>query len=299
MICLKIDADTYKGTAEGTANLLKVLQKENISASFFVSLGPDESGKAIKRIFKQGFIKKMLRTNAVKLYGFKTMLYGTLLAAPVISKKLAEILKQIERRGHEIGIHAWNHIKWQDELDNLTEAEIDSELNKAVSAYENITGHKLFGFAAPAWKINKTALKCLLKCGFKYLSLTRGINPAYPAMGEIKSDILEIPTTMPTLDEILAWDNMTAEKALDYLINLPKKNELNVYTLHTEVEGISYLSFFGKLINGWRQRGFEFKKMNDIAEEILQNPQKFKLSAEHKEIQFKNFPGRSGKLAVV
>ncbi|HUT85580.1 MAG TPA: polysaccharide deacetylase family protein [Elusimicrobiales bacterium] len=299
MIYLKVDIDTFRGTEKGVPNLLRLFAEENVSASFFATLGADESGKALKRIFKKGFIKKMFRTNAVKLYGIKTMLYGTLLPAPIISKKLAETLKKIELEGHELGIHSWNHVKWQDNLDSMTENQIDLELNKALSSYSALTGHKPYGFAAPAWKINETALKSLLKCDFRYLSVARGQKPAYIKIGDIVSDIIEIPTTMPTLDEILAWDNMTPEKALQYLTDTPKKNNLNVFTLHSEVEGMAYLDFFKNLIVNWKKKGFSFKLLHQVSEDLKNNPQKYAVTENPVEITFKNFLGRAQKLASV
>lgn len=64
--------------------MLDVFKQENIKATFFFSMGTDNSGKAIRRIFRKGFLTKMLRTKAPSTYGFKTMMYGTLLPAPHI-----------------------------------------------------------------------------------------------------------------------------------------------------------------------------------------------------------------------
>ncbi len=65
--------------------LLQVLEDQAVKASFFLALGPDNSGRAIFRVFRQrGFLEKMWRTRAPAIYGFKTMCYGTLLPAPLI-----------------------------------------------------------------------------------------------------------------------------------------------------------------------------------------------------------------------
>ena len=64
--------------------LLDLFAKEAVNATFFFSLGPDTSGKAIKRVFRKGFVKKVLSANPAASYGFRTMLYGTLLPAPDI-----------------------------------------------------------------------------------------------------------------------------------------------------------------------------------------------------------------------
>ena len=48
---LKVDVDTLRGYLEGVPALLDLFRKRGIRASFFFSMGPDNSGKAIRRIF--------------------------------------------------------------------------------------------------------------------------------------------------------------------------------------------------------------------------------------------------------
>src|SRR5262245_50008377 len=94
-VALKIDVDTYRGTREGVPAMLDDLRAAGVRASFYFTLGPDRSGRAILRVFtKPGFLAKMVRTNAVKMYGWKTALYGTLLPAPAIGKRCASILRR-------------------------------------------------------------------------------------------------------------------------------------------------------------------------------------------------------------
>ncbi len=52
---LKIDVDTERGTKEGVVNLLNLFSELNIPATFLFSLGPDNTGRALKRIFRPGF----------------------------------------------------------------------------------------------------------------------------------------------------------------------------------------------------------------------------------------------------
>ena len=82
-VALKVDVDTRAGMAEGVPRLRRMLNDRGIPATFFITFGPDNSGKAIRRIFRPGFLSKMLRTRAVRMYGWKTMLYGTLLPPPL------------------------------------------------------------------------------------------------------------------------------------------------------------------------------------------------------------------------
>ncbi|HSM99012.1 MAG TPA: polysaccharide deacetylase family protein, partial [Gallionella sp.] len=110
-LALKIDVDTYRGTREGVPRLVELLQTYNAQATFFFSLGPDHTGRAIKRVFRPGFLGKVSRTSVLEHYGIKTLLYGTLLPAPDIGAKCADILRMVRDAGFEVGIHCYDHIR--------------------------------------------------------------------------------------------------------------------------------------------------------------------------------------------
>ena len=58
LLALKIDVDTLRGTREGVPNLVLILKKHGVDATFLFSLGPDHTGRAIKRVFRPGFFGK-------------------------------------------------------------------------------------------------------------------------------------------------------------------------------------------------------------------------------------------------
>src|SRR5580698_5059266 len=94
-IAIKIDVDTDRGTRIGIPNLLKLFSDLNIPATFLFSLGPDNTGRAIKRIFRPGFLKKVSRSSVVSMYGIRTLLNGTLLPAPHIGKRNKKIIYDV------------------------------------------------------------------------------------------------------------------------------------------------------------------------------------------------------------
>ena len=88
-LALKIDVDTYRGTRDGVPRLVELLKQHGAGATFLFSLGPDHTGRAIKRVFRPGFLNKVRRTSVVSHYGVNTLLYGTLLPGPDIGRRCA------------------------------------------------------------------------------------------------------------------------------------------------------------------------------------------------------------------
>src|SRR3954465_9149543 len=113
-LALKIDVDTYRGTREGVPRLVETLQKHGAGATFLFSLGLDNNGRAIKRVLRPGFMQKVSRTSVVEHYGLMTLMYGTVIPAPDIGRRCAAILRSVRDAGFEVGIHTWDHVKWQD-----------------------------------------------------------------------------------------------------------------------------------------------------------------------------------------
>src|SRR5437660_5341057 len=107
-LALKVDVDTYAGTVEGIPRLLSLFAREGVQATFFFSVGPDNTGKAVKRVFRKGFVRKVLSANPAASYGIRTMLYGTLLPAPDIGGRADAVrsMREVVRAGHAIGLHA-------------------------------------------------------------------------------------------------------------------------------------------------------------------------------------------------
>ena len=133
-VALKVDVCNRRALEEGVPGLLRVLAEFGIRASFFIAFGPDNSGKAIRRIFRRGFLAKIIRTRAPSTYGFKTLLYGTLLPAPLVGEALPERLAQITAAGHEVGMHGWDHVGWHDGLAGMTLDEVRESLGRASRA---------------------------------------------------------------------------------------------------------------------------------------------------------------------
>ena len=236
-LALKIDVDTYRGTLCGVPRLVALLSRHNIQASFFFSLGPDHTGRAVMRALRPGFIKKVKRTSVLSHYGLKTLLYGTLLPGPDIGRSCADIMKGVAAAGHEVGIHCWDHVKWQDGIETADQDWTETQMNKACARYAEIFGTPARSHAAAGWQMNPHALRLTQRLGFAYASDTRGVGPFMPVCDGELIACTQLPTTLPTLDEIIGTDGVGPDNANETLLAATADPRCHVYTLHAELEG--------------------------------------------------------------
>ena len=292
---IKVDVDTYRGLKTGVPNLLAIFRRCAVRASFYFSLGPDNSGKAIRRVFtRKGFLQKMLRTRAVSMYGLRTVLYGTLLPAPIMGERLPHVIRAVRDAGHEVGIHAWDHVKWHDLLDAMTSEEIEAEFDKAARMFESILDFPANASAAAAWRANAESLSMLDRKNLLYHSNSRGTHPYFPRIGGRVFRTLEIPTTLPTADEILGTPGVDAKSLPDVLLSKFVPGKVNVFTMHAEVEGMGYQAPFERLLGGLLSRGVRCETLETIAREALTDKDKIPAC----DLVSGTVPGRSGKVAV-
>lgn len=184
VLVLKTDVDTLRGYREGVPRLLEIFRARKLRASFFFSFGPDNSGKAIRRIFKKGFLQKMRRTKAASAYGLRTLLYGTLLPAPKIVESEPSVFIRAVEEGHDCGIHSWDHVHWHDNLSKMSEEQIRGEFRKAMELFERYARRTAKSCAAPGWQVTPASLAVQDELGFDYCSDVRGSGYAFrPRMG--------------------------------------------------------------------------------------------------------------------
>jgi len=281
--------------AEGVPRLRRMLGERGIPATFFITFGPDNSGKAIRRIFRPGFVAKMVRTRAVRMYGWKTMLYGTLLPAPPVGTDFPELLRGLAADGHDVGLHAWDHVYWHDMLARMTPAEVASEFGRGIDAFKAVFAAPPRACAAPGWTATATSLQVQDGYDLLYHSDARGTAPFLPVMDDYAGRTPQIPTTLPTLDEILGTPDLGVTSPEEYLLGRVSAGKLNVFTLHAEAEGMGNADFFARFLDGLRARGAQFPRLCDVAEGWKSEPPSSTLPRSR--LFTGQVPGRAGTVA--
>jgi len=288
---LRIDVDTLRGTIKGVPTLCSILKKNNIKATFYFSVGPDNMGRNLWRLLKPAFLIKMLRSKAASLYGWDIIFTGTFWPGPKIghNKKARAAIKQASDDEHEIGLHAWDHRSWQANIVKWKPERIYQELQQAYTAIKEITGSIPTCSAAPGWRSTDEALLQKDKFNFKHNSDCRGEGTFYPIVNGEKLMTPQIAQNLPTYDELIGL-NITSENYNNNIIELiKKKNKLtNVLTIHAEVEGIACSEMFEEFLLLAKEQNISFVPIKDVISKDINTTSK---------IILKDMPGREGTIA--
>lgn len=294
LVALKIDVDTYRGTREGVPRLAGLLERLGVRATFLFSLGPDHTGRAIKRVFRRGFLGKVKRTSVVEHYGVRTLLYGVLLPGPHIGRRCRTQMQDIARRGFEVGVHTFDHVRWQDGVARADERWTRRELTRACDVFGEVFGRAPLVHGAAGWQMNAHLPALEAELGFRFASDSRGSGPFVPLGARDQAAVTQLPTTLPTLDELIGRADLEETDPVDHLLAVtaaaPDRDQ--VFTLHAELEGAKLLPAFERLLYAWRQRGVQLTDLGTYFETLGVS------ALPRCSIVEGSVPGRSGTLAL-
>jgi peptidoglycan/xylan/chitin deacetylase (PgdA/CDA1 family) len=289
-VAFKVDVCNHRALHAGLPELLRTLDRAGAPASIFVSFGPDNSGKAIRRIFRRGFLSKMLRTRAPRMYGVRTLLSGTLLPALPVGESAPGLLRSAEAAGHPVGLHGFDHVTWQDGVAAMDDAAVRASYARSAELFAHTLGHAPRFSGAPGWQITAASLRVQDELGLSFASDCRDGDPFYPADGAWRAQTLQIPTTLPTSDELLAAGAARAADLADWYDAHLVPERLNVVGVHAEAEGIHFAEWLRSWLDALRARAVSFVSLADVADRESARAATCRVVA-------RELPGRSGPVA--
>lgn len=309
LLTLKIDVDTYRGTREGVPNLVRMLNAHQARATFLFSLGADHTGWALRRAFRPGFFSKVARTSVLEHYGLKTLMYGVLLPAPNIGKDCAAEMHAVRDAGFECGIHTWDHVQWQDHVHGQGAAWTLRMMRNAATRYTQVFGAPSQTHGAAGWQMNPVAIGEHETTGYRYASDGRAMlnddgslasedsGPHRLQSNNKTLPCIQLPTTLPTLDELLGREIdgtvITSANIAEHLLKLTAgATRDHVYTLHAELEGQKLAPVFEQLLTGWKNQGYQLASMADYHDKVKND------TLPSCQLTWGEVPGRSGQLIV-
>jgi len=230
----------------------------------------------------------------VSHYGIRTLLNGTLLPGPQIGKKAAHILRRASAEGHEVGIHCHDHVLWQDFVSLKDSDWTRREMEKAWKAFHTATNARPETIGAAGWQLNQYVIALEEELGFQYASDVRGRTPFFPTMEGTRSNCIQLPTTLPTLDEIIGADGIDASNCWESILEKSREDlpQGHVYTLHAELEGMKLIPAMETLLEHWKSSGFEFFTLGQLHDSLDRS------TVPVHPILMEEVEGRSGPLAI-
>jgi peptidoglycan/xylan/chitin deacetylase (PgdA/CDA1 family) len=233
------------------------------------------------------------------------LLYGTLLPGPDIGKSAPEIMRRTRDEGFETGIHSWDHVGWQDGVQGASAAWTRAEMQRAQNRYTDVFKEPAQTHGAAGWQMSTSALRLTQDLGFEYCSdgrtQTKATFAHYPVIqGEIIG-CAQLPTNLPTLDELIGIDGCTEANVDQALLarTAPGKHPVDsngahchVFTLHAELEGGRLMPIFERLLSGWRNQGYELVTTRALFRSLSTG------AIPYHHVGLGTIPGRSGSLLV-
>jgi polysaccharide deacetylase family protein (PEP-CTERM system associated) len=92
---------------------------------------------------------------------------ATFFILTTVAEVYPDLIREMLRQGHEVGIHAYRHRL----VYNLTPAEFEEDLERSMDILKGVGVNQIYGFRAPYWSITKKslwALDILKRRGLKY-----------------------------------------------------------------------------------------------------------------------------------
>ncbi len=128
-------------------------------------------------------------------------------------------MRAVRDAGFEVGVHCHDHVRWQDGVAHADAAWTRREFVRALEAFQGVFGAAPRAHAAAGWQLNAQVLELEHEFGLAYASDARGTAPFWPTMGGVQGRCMQLPTTLPTFDELIGVDGMDAQAAAQHLLH--------------------------------------------------------------------------------
>jgi peptidoglycan/xylan/chitin deacetylase (PgdA/CDA1 family) len=222
--------------------------------------------------------------------------------------------------GFECGIHTWDHRVWQDHVKTRDAQWTQQTMQRAHQRFIEIFGSAPVTHGAAGWQMNGAAFRQLDAFGMAYSSDGRAMlnedgsiasplaGPHRLAIDGVARACVQLPTTLPTLDELLGRtidgvlldpSNIAAK-----LLALTANPRDHVFTLHAELEGQKLGPIFEQLLQGWRTQGYDLVSMGDYYSRIQDREREDRGDRNTSDglpvfpLHWAELPGRSGDMIV-
>ena len=143
-------------------------------------------------------------------------------------------MREVARRGFEVGVHTYDHIKWQDGVARASLRGRGASSCWRVRELIRVFDRAPQAHGAAGWQVNDSVPGLEEELGFHYASDVRGVGPFVPVVGGNEVPVPQLPTTLPTLDELIGREDLGGVDPIEHLRGLTREGRDQVFTLHAE-----------------------------------------------------------------
>jgi peptidoglycan/xylan/chitin deacetylase (PgdA/CDA1 family) len=256
-IGLRIEVGSLRGLKVGVPRLVELLKAREAGATFFFDMGPDRSGRFANRLKRELLPEGLGSPDFKQRYGPLGRVRGWLYPGPRLFRRGAKQMRAVRDAGFEVGVRGWCGAEWQTHVHERDAQWTEREMRRAAGAFEKVFGEPPRAHAAPAWQMNVQAWRLVQRLGYEYGADARG---EYPFVPVHRAEIVlcpQLPTTLPTLDELIVACG-GPEAAGDRLLEITREGQgEQVFGLAAESEGDALLQVFADILDGWREQNCE------------------------------------------
>lgn len=237
-IGLRISVATARGAALAVPRLVELLARHGAGATFYFNLGPDR--------------------------------WHRLFPAREVGARARAALATAREAGFELGLYGWDPTRWPHRMRPADAPWIESALTRACEAFEQLVGEPPRTHAAPGWQTNRHVLRLTQRLGFHYAADTRGRHPYMPVCEAELALCPQLPTTLPTLDELIEGGEAPSETAHELVLDATTGTDgaSHVFALRAELGASTLAPAFERLLEAWRTRGCEIVALRTVFESL-------------------------------
>jgi len=241
VIGLRVDVDFEIGMMRGVPYLLDLFKAEGITATFYVTLGPDGFKNNKSRVKTPGYIKRIMAFNPFNIitkFG-PVYLFRQFFGNPgMVGSDHPEVLKKIINDGHEIGVHGYDHFWWAENIWNCNDNEVRQEMNKGLTVFKDLTGEDAKVWASPNWRCSKLSMQIVDELRLSYGADCRGTHPFIPMIDDWTAKTPQFPISLPCLHEIKSYLDSPTDGEIIKEFTSKLRDGYNLWCIHDYYEGI-------------------------------------------------------------
>jgi undecaprenyl phosphate-alpha-L-ara4FN deformylase len=237
---LKVDVTTSRGGRIGVPRLMELFSRYGARATFFFALGPD-------RLLQQSW-----------------------LPGADLGRRCGAVLREVREAGFEVGIQSFDPARWIARAADADQAWTQEQMEYGCASFLRALDMPPPAHAASGWCMNRHAYRLTQRLGFKYCSDTRGTHPYIPVRNAEIAACPQLPTTLPTLDELAHHDGGRVEETIGGMLraSADPSDTGHIYTVRAEQEGIHHVPLFDELLAAWQSQGYTFAALEDFLADV-------------------------------